>query len=620
MNSEEHEPTNYNEDVNFESESRYEPGSSGNSSTEDETDLHQNRQKINKRKRKSNKSTWERQINKRLRMEGKVYKSSVRDTQGKRIERAARKLGDVCNCNSIARSCSKITQEVRKEIFDAFWNLSWNDKKNYVRSLVIYKEKERCYVQGDSRRKGTFIYNLQVGNNEKLKVCKKMYLGTLGVKERSVREWVTSPRTHGIPKSNSIVKAKQKSTNKQLENKKNKDLMIQFIKSIPKLPSHYCRVDTKKLYLEENFKNKTEVYNLYIKHCEQQQNSPLSICTFMDTLSEMNIAIHRPKKDQCDLCCSYKVGNTTEEQYKNHMRRKKQARNEKKRDKEAAIRKQCYMFTMDVQAVKLCPMLYASKLYFKSKLQVHNFSLYNLSTHHCVNYCWNETEGELVASVFTTCIIKHLEQFCMDEKKPIIIYSDGCGYQNRNAVLANALLNLAVEQGVTIFQKFLEKGHTQMEVDSAHALIERKLKGKEIHIPSQYPMITREARKNPFPFEAHYLTHEYFIKYDLKESFRYQSIRPGKKKDDPTVNDLKCLRYSPDGIIYYKTDYGEENYIPLPVRPHNSIKPFIKRPLYKQRVPITRQKYNHLQELTQVLPQEVKKFYEDIPFCDKNKD
>lgn len=129
LNPQEKESTNYNEEVNFESENSYVPEGSGNSSTEDETDLHQNRKNINKRKRKGNTSTWKRQINKRLRMEGKEYKSIVRDNQGKRVKRAARKLGDVCNCNSIARSCSKINQEVRKEIFDAFWNLSWNDKK-----------------------------------------------------------------------------------------------------------------------------------------------------------------------------------------------------------------------------------------------------------------------------------------------------------------------------------------------------------------------------------------------------------------------------------------------------------------------------------------------------------
>ncbi|CAH0558565.1 unnamed protein product [Brassicogethes aeneus] len=208
--------------------------------------------------------------------------------------------------------------------------------------------------------------------------------------------------------------------------------------------------------LEELFplqrKNKTEVYNLYKEHCELQQSQPLSICSFMDALSEMNISIHQPKKDQCDLCCAYKVGNVTEEQYKNHIEKKEQARKEKSKDKEAAKRKECYVFTTDVQAVKLCPMLYASKLYVRSKLQIHNFSIYNLTTHHCANYCWNKTECELVSSIFTTCIIKHLEKFCTDKIKTIILYSDGCGYQNMNAVLANALLNLAMEQGVTIFQ------------------------------------------------------------------------------------------------------------------------------------------------------------------------
>ena len=306
--------------------------------------------------------------------------------------------------------------------------------------------------------------------------------------------------------------------------------MINFVNSIPKLPSHYCRADTKKLYLEESFKNKTELYDLYKNHCEELHSLPLSICSFMTVLNKMNISIHHPKKDQCDLCCSYKVGKVSEEEYRHHMKRKELARNKKINDKEAALNGECHLFTMDVQAVKLCPMLYASKLYFKCKLQVHNFSIYNLTDHHCVNYCWNETEGELVSSIFATCILEHLEKSCLKEKKPIIIYSDGCGYQNRNVVLANALLNFAVEHGVTIFQKCLEKGHTQMEVDSAHALIERKLKGREIHLPSQYPISIREARKNPSPYEVHYLTHDFFIKYDKKESFRYYSIRPGKKK------------------------------------------------------------------------------------------
>lgn len=67
-----------------------------------------------------------------------------------------------------------------------------------------------------------------------------------------------------------------------------------------------------------------------------------------------------------------------------------------------------------------------------------------------------------------------------------------------------------------------------MECDSTHALIERKLKGREIMLPYQYVEIIREAQKNPFPFDVEYLTYDLFKKYDDKFLIRFDSIRPGK--------------------------------------------------------------------------------------------
>lgn len=46
--------------------------------------------------------------------------------------------------------------------------------------------------------------------------------------------------------------------------------------------------------------------------------------------------------------------------------------------------------------------------------------------------------------------------------------------------MSNALLHLAVDLKTTIEQKFLVKGHTQMECDSVHGNIERKIKGKKL--------------------------------------------------------------------------------------------------------------------------------------------
>lgn len=54
------------------------------------------------------------------------------------------------------------------------------------------------------------------------------------------------------------------------------------------------------------------------------------------------------------------------------------------------------------------------------------------------------------------------------------LFSDGCGYENRNTIFSNALLKFAIKQNVTVTQNFFEKGHTQMEVDSVHHTIEMK--------------------------------------------------------------------------------------------------------------------------------------------------
>ncbi|XP_014664078.1 PREDICTED: gamma-aminobutyric acid type B receptor subunit 2-like [Priapulus caudatus] len=51
-----------------------------------------------------------------------------------------------------------------------------------------------------------------------------------------------------------------------------------------------------------------------------------------------NYAVFIPKKDQCDICVSYKHGNIDEETYNAHIRAKDQARDEKARDKASAMK------------------------------------------------------------------------------------------------------------------------------------------------------------------------------------------------------------------------------------------------------------------------------------------
>jgi len=48
---------------------------------------------------------------------------------------------------------------------------------------------------------------------------------------------------------------------------------------------------------------------------------------------------------------------------------------------------------------------------------------------------------------------------------------------------------VAQERKITIFQKYLEKGHTQIECDSVHSVTERKKKNGDIFTPAQFVQI-----------------------------------------------------------------------------------------------------------------------------------
>jgi len=234
---------------------------------------------------------------------------------------------------------------------------------------------------------------------------------------------------------------------------------------------------------------------------------------------------------------------------------KQEARLEKENDKLSMDE----VFTMDLQSVLLCPKSNVSSLYYTTKLIVHNFTLYDLKRK--IGYCflWNETEGGLTANEFSSIIVYFLQKYVIDiaqeQKVKIILFSDGCTYQNRNATLSNALLNLNLLSRVSIIQKYLQRGHTQMEVDSMHSTIERKIRNRKINVPADYVSLCKTACTTK-PYVVEYLTYNFFKSFS--KILFCKSIRPGNKKGDPVVTDIKALRYEPNKTISYKLRFTEQ--------------------------------------------------------------
>lgn len=565
-----------------------------------------------KRRHVARKDEWKKNKAKRQRMLGEEYlgySNPKNDKMQQNRVRAARQIGMTCTSEyckkSKFRGCSCFDEETRRSLHHYFWKkLNWEQRKIYVRGLVTCTSTARPKKVNKSRREGTYQYFLQTNDLTKIQVCKNMFLNTLSLKSTAVQAWAKSTEFAELADQDKIEDNKgQRAINNQH--------VQDFLASLPKMPSHYARKETRKLYLEPCYRTLTDVYKAYKEYCTSINRSSVSRFTFEKQFHNKNLSLYTLKKDMCDVCIAYTEGNFDKHAYQEHIIKKNRAREEKEEDKKKAAAGDFTLLTMDLEAVKVCPYLTASALYFKTKLVCHNFTMFNLITRQCTCYWFTETAADLTASTFASFVIDYLERHCLPKQKPIIIFSDGCTYQNRNAILANALLNFSAKHNIGITQKFLEPGHTQMECDSVHSAIERKLTNREIHLPSDYVSATKEARASS-PYETIFVDHLFVKNYADASTWVYKSIRPGRKAGDPTVTDIRAILY--DKELKVKLHFDQE-WISLPQRNKRNYFEGTYPPLYTSLIPISTTKYRHLQDLKQVLPSDCHQFYDTLPHC-----
>ncbi|CAH1109390.1 unnamed protein product [Psylliodes chrysocephalus] len=561
-------------------------------------------------KYKVDKNKWNVNTNRFNREKGKSYAGKKQENGVWKYDlvKGPRMLKINCNCKlsknkNYKLQCRQLEEDTRKEIFEQFWNYTWKEKKIFIKSHVWAHPTVRKHGENEVSRR-TFSNKFYLGK-ERLRVCKKMSLNTLGVNEWVIKKWVQSDL---------------KDNHQALPNKPNSDqtssarfkLLHDFFDSLPKLESHYCRASTSKLYLEPIWESKAHLYRIYRQFCTDHNTKPLSIAMLHKEFDNKKLSLYKPKKDLCDTCVAFETKNLSEEKYNEHLQLKKEARDKKSKDKESAND----VFTMDLQSVLLCPKSNVSSLYYKTKLIVHNFTVYDIKRHQGYCYIWNESEGGLTSNEFTSIIIKflekHLKQYPILDNREIILYSDGCGYQNRNTTLSNALFNFALDKKIVIKQKILQKGHTQMEVDSVHSVIERKIKNKKINVPADYVQICKTACLKT-PYKVKYLLHNFFKKCDDINFFK--SIRPGRASGSPVVTDLKAIKYSKEGV-FYKLRQPEDWQL-LPIRLNvNVATPVVfdnLPPLHQTRLKIKTEKYHHLQQLKQSIKKDYHDFFDNLP-------
>ena len=438
----------------------------------DNSDSHEGVSEQHKRKRRKKyslprESEWKRNAKKIKRLQGLPYMCG---TNAK--FRKAKCMGAPCSSKfcqlSASRQCSNVSEAERQMLFHKFWNQlnTWQERKLFIAGLMTGNPPKQPTKKVNSKRSLTWEYHLPIGS-QKYRVCKKMFAATFGMAEHTLMHWVSRKDSEYCKEKPASSRSLNAIPNESM------DFIRKFLQDLSTVPSHYVRSCYAHLKFLEPGTTISALYAEYKRKAEENSMHVVCSTIFNRIFHEEQYSVFVPRKDQCDTCIGHKTGSVSDEEYEKHRELKTMAQQKKAEDKAASVEDSSLsVWTMDLQAVLLSPKTDASCMFYKTKLQLHNFTLFCLDNKEGYCYCWDECNGTLSSESFAWLQYNHFKTYLKahPDIKHLIVWSDGCGYQNRCATVSNAHFHLAKEFNVLIEQKYLVSGHTQMECDSMQSM------------------------------------------------------------------------------------------------------------------------------------------------------
>ena len=576
------------------------------------------------RKRKVQPEKWKRHMRQMACNSGLPYVTR----RGKLV---SMKYSNPTDCTNCRFKCGSTISEAQRELIcREYYSLpSFDMKKQFICTLVQEMPVKRSRSRSENRKmhkKVSRAYSFLV-NGSGIRVCRNFFCKTLSVSFK-----VINTALAGKGESGAFV-GSDKRIHRTPPNRI-PDECIAHVKShinqFPRVLPHYCRQNTRKEYLSPDL-NIKQMYRLYRDdYCTRLGIPPVKEHKYRHIFThDFNLKCFTPKKDQCSLCNSYYRANEEEKllkkiEFDQHKQREKESMEEKASDKKRAVSDSSFIAaTFDLQAVLGTPHGGDCQIYYKRKLAVYNFTIFETASHQGYCYLWDETQGGRGSNEIGSSLMHYMKSLPQTVSY-VSKFSDTCGGQNRNVYVASVML-LAV-QNISNLQiidmKFMESGHSYLEADSMHSTIEKAYRHKSVYTTREWEMLIGCARKQ----KPHFVVHRRFHTdvHNLKTLAGFVKNRSRNRAGELVQwLKIKWMRFekSRPYIIQYKYSITSEVFMELDTsmrrgRP-TEISGLSLVPAYNVRRPISTDKKKDLLSLlgSGIIPQEHASFYQDLPCC-----
>ena len=133
---------------------------------------------------------------------------------------------------------------------------------------------------------------------------------------------------------------------------------------------------------------------------------------------------------------------------------------------------------------------------------MYNLGIHDGRTGSACMHTWHEGVASRGSNEVASCLMKHLREM-NSQADNLVLYSDSCGWQNRNIGIVCTLLYIVASSEFSykcIDHKFMVSGHSYLPNDRDFSSVETaKRKQDHVYTPDDWYELIRTARRNnPF--------------------------------------------------------------------------------------------------------------------------
>ena len=543
------------------------------------------------------------------------------------IERTSRSkekhsLLGACSCKQ--KCFDKIKEERRQEIYEQYWNLSYDERRSWMFGRINRNDVKRMRVGEGSKRNYTFTYMLSGEDESLTTVCKIMFLHTLGYSSDKVITVLMKTDLQSITPHND-KRGRHFPWNKKTP--ATNDAVIQHIESFKPSVSHYRREHAP---LRRYLSSELTVQGMYEDFVQKNPDQSFKYQFYRKIVADQNISFTKLGEEQCETCLEkekHMHENEVENcsvcsDWKKHIENARIARTKYREDAGKEWTDGTAYMSCDMQKVIMMPRMpgVKSAVFTRRVVLFHETfaPLGDGKDKPTLAVLWHEgisgRNADDVCSAFSRAI-----EYMRDYPK-LIFWCDNCAGQNKNWWLYTCLVTLVNKEGgpSELTLKYLEKGHTFMSADSFHSRVEQAMKRKQnVYDLNDFVNVIQAARNTA---QSLVMTHQNFRKWQNGMSVGVKATA-GK----PKLQDIQEVKFmSGSTKLYFKTSLEEDTY-----KECNFLKRNILRQVSAGVMPeahdkprgITSSKLKDIVDrLVPLMPGNRKEFWNTYPTSDTSKD